>query len=205
MNPSRILIVYGTSYGQTAKIAARIGKTLTSIGHQVTLADAKALPAGLSVKAFDGVIAGASVIVGGHQKSVERFVRDHLETLNGIPSAFYSVTASAGSVHNQSRTAALLLLDRFLHRVGWHPQLSASIAGAINYPRYGFLLRWYMKRASQKNGGSTDTSREHEYTDWSQVERFAGRFAELLPAKDLEASLNVGAVNADQPYRVEAI
>jgi menaquinone-dependent protoporphyrinogen oxidase len=35
------------------------------------------------------------------------------------------------------------------------------------------MLRWYMKRASRRHGGSTDTSRDHEYTDWAQVERFA--------------------------------
>ena len=55
--------------------------------------------------------------------------------------------------------------------------LSASIAGAINYTRYNLLLRWYMKSASEKNGGTTDTSRDHEYTDWAQVERFASAFA----------------------------
>jgi hypothetical protein len=30
-----------------------------------------------------------------------------------------------------------------------------------------------MKRASAMNGGATDTSRDHEYTDWEQVDRFA--------------------------------
>ena len=40
------------------------------------------------------------------------------------------------------------------------------------------MLRWYMKKASKMNGGSTDTSRDHEYTDWGQVERFAGQIAD---------------------------
>ncbi len=53
------------------------------------------------------------------------------------------------------------------------PILTASLPGAINYTKYSLLLKWYMKRASAKNGGSTDTSRDHEYTDWAEVERFA--------------------------------
>ena len=30
------------------------------------------------------------------------------------------------------------------------------------------------------NGGSTDTSRDHEYTDWHQVEAFTHKFAMLI-------------------------
>jgi menaquinone-dependent protoporphyrinogen oxidase len=33
-----------------------------------------------------------------------------------------------------------------------------------------------MKWISKREGGSTDTSRDHEYTDWVSVERFAEEF-----------------------------
>jgi menaquinone-dependent protoporphyrinogen oxidase len=59
------------------------------------------------------------------------------------------------------------------------------VAGAINYTRYNFLLRWYMKRASAKNGGATDTSRDHEYTDWDQVDRFAAAIAAAISPKPM--------------------
>jgi menaquinone-dependent protoporphyrinogen oxidase len=113
-----------------------------------------------------------------------------------MPSAFYSVSASAGSTDANGRAAAERLRDEFLKRVGWQPKLRASIAGAINYTRYNPFLRWYMKRASAKGGGSTDTTRDHEYTDWAQVERFAADFAqtvEVWPSAALE-QLTVGQV-----------
>lgn len=180
MHGSRILIIYGTSYGQTAKIAERLRYTLTSSGHDVVLVDANDAPADLSLAEFDGTIIGSSIIAHGYQKCVVNFVRSHIELLNRFPSAFYSVSGSAGSIHAAERAAAQRILDEFVAKVCWRPRLRASFAGAINYPRYGFFLRWYMKQASKKNGGSIDTSREHEYTDWAQVEQFAQGFAALL-------------------------
>ena len=189
---ARILIVYGSSYGQTEKIARRLAELLTARACDVTVADAKALPASLRPDAFDGIVVGASIIARGHQPSVRDFVHANLATLNRIPSAFYSVCASAGSAYEKSRAAARSRRDAFLTEAGWHPALSESIAGAINFTRYNFMLRWYMKKASKMNGGSTDTSRDHEYTDWGQVERFAGQIANAVSRwTPLTAPVNV--------------
>ena len=192
MNRLRIGIVYGTSYGQTAKIAGRIRDVLVQRGHDVTLANADELMTTAPLEGYDGIIIGSSIIVGGHQKSVDKFVRTHLGLLNRAPSAFYSVSASAGSTDPEGagRAAAERVRDEFLVRVGWQPRLKASFAGAINYTRYNPLLRWYMKWASRKGGGSTDTSRDHEYTNWTQVERFAVNVAEVV-----EASVAVSATD----------
>jgi menaquinone-dependent protoporphyrinogen oxidase len=184
---SRVLIAYGTSYGQTAKIAMRIRDALERRGHDVTVVDAGQQEAP-APGTFDAIVVGSSIIARGHQKAVERFVRKERDALNRMPSAFYSVSASAGSTDpsGEGRKAADRVRDQFLQSVAWQPRLRASIAGAINYTRYNPLLRWYMKRASRKGGGSTDTSRDHEYTDWSQVERFAQDIAAVLEAPRVE-------------------
>jgi menaquinone-dependent protoporphyrinogen oxidase len=180
MRERRILIIYGTSYGQTARIAKRLGELISRQGHQVTLVDAKVSGPAVSLDHYDGVIVGSSVIVRGHQRAIRRFVETNRSALNRTVSAFYSVTASAGSMFAESRDAAHQLLERFLVQTDWHPRLTASMAGAVNYTQYNPLLRWYMKRASRVNGGSTDTSRDHEYTDWAQVEHFADDFVRLV-------------------------
>ena len=179
MPKSRILVVYGTTHGQTATIAAFLQLALERRGCQVTVSNVKEPPTP-SLDQFQGIIVGASVIARGHQPAIAAFIRDNLETLNSMPSAFFSVSASAGSSREEGRAAARRLRDAFLTETGFHPNLSECIAGAIKYTRYNFLLRWYMKKASQKNGGSTDTSRDHEYTDWAQVETFAQQFAERV-------------------------
>lgn len=174
--PSRVLIIFGTSYGQTEKIAVRIAGGLQSRGFPIELCNAATCrPSPL--EEYTAVVVGSSIIAHGHQPSIKRFVRNNVEALNRQPSAFFQVSASAGSASRDSRAAAQKILEDFTTELGWTPVVSASIAGAINYTRYNFLLRWFMKRASAKNGGSTDTSRDHEYTDWTQVDRFTAAIA----------------------------
>jgi menaquinone-dependent protoporphyrinogen oxidase len=175
----KILIIYGTSYGQTAKIATQMQAILIHGGYQVTVVNAAAAAAP-PLDSFDAIVVGSSIIAHGHQKAVERFIRAQIGRLKTIPGAFYSVSASAASQSAGGRAAADRLRDEFLAKMGWEPQLRASIAGAVNYTRYNPFVRWYMKRASAKEGGSTDTSRDHEYTDWQQVQRFADDVARLV-------------------------
>jgi menaquinone-dependent protoporphyrinogen oxidase len=191
MGAPNILIVYGTTHGQTAKIATGLQNTLEQRGCRVTIANVKEpMP---SLDLYQAVMIGASVIARGHQPAVESFIREHLGTLNAMPAAFFSVSASAGSSRESGRAAARRLRDEFLARTGFRPELSTSIAGAIKYTQYNFFLRWYMKRASRMNGGSTDTSRDHEYTDWTQVRTFADQFADLV-MKSVDNRAAVGAV-----------
>lgn len=203
MSPRKILIIYGTSYGQTEKIAARIQAALVKRGHAVTLANAAERMPTAPLASFDGIVVGSSIIASGHQKSVERFVRAEVVLLNTTPSAFYSVSGAAGSTDPNERAAADRVRDEFLKRLGWEPQLRASIAGAINYTRYNAFLRWYMKRASAKGGGSTDTSRDHEYTDWMQVERFAADIAQMIEAwPSASVEKRVFGISTDGPLAV---
>ena len=54
------------------------------------------------------------------------------------------------------------------------------MAGALAYTRYGFLTRFFMRRIAKKEGGPTDTSRDHELTDWGMVARFANGMGDAL-------------------------
>ena len=172
----RILVAYATTHGQTAKIASRIQSHLEHEGAIVSLVNLKERPAP-ALDEFEGVIVGASIIARGHQPAVAAFIKERVHWLNSMPSAFFSVSASAGSSSEKGRAAARRVRDAFLAETGFTPRIAVSIAGAIKYTRYNFILRWYMKRASAMNGGSTDTSRDHEYTDWHQVEAFSRQFA----------------------------
>ena len=180
MATPRILIVYGSRHGQTAKIAERLRASLAGRGFAVTLAKGDELPVPHVVEDHDAVIVGASILFGRHQRYIEELMRDHRETLDAVPLAFFSVSGSAGSRREEDREAARRLMRELLARSGWRPAMAVTFAGAIAYTRYGLLTRWLMKRISRRNGGSVDTARDHEYTDWAQVERFAADFAALV-------------------------
>lgn len=175
---AKVLIVYGSQHGQTAKIARYIAEVLASGGHKVTLADARKLREPLRLNEYDLVIVGSPLVMRGHLAAVERFVRQHRSQLQSIPAAFFSVSASAASP--ASAPGARRALERFLAKTDWRPQLTACIAGAVKYTQYNPLLRWYLAWASRRYGGPTDTSRDHEFTDWVEVERFARQAGSLI-------------------------
>lgn len=169
----RVLIIFGTSYGQTEKIAHRIALTLQQRGFIVELCNAANGRPLMGLNKYAGILVGSSIIARGHQQTIRDFVAQNVGMLNEVPSAFFQVSASAGSASPHARAAAQEIMENFISRNGWMPVLSASLPGAINYTKYNLMLKWYMKKASAKNGGSTDTSKDHEYTDWVEVERFA--------------------------------
>lgn len=178
----KALILYGTGHGQTAKIAARLRDQLRLGGVRVLLTHGDELPPDLDLDGFDLILVGASVVLGGHQKYVRKWVEEHVDLLNRVPSAFFSVSGSAGSDHPEEREAAREIMDAFMDETGWQPRLKTTFAGAIMYTKYNPLVRWVMKRISRKEGRSTDTSRDHEYTDWAAVEAFGESALELVGA-----------------------
>ncbi len=177
---ARVAVVYGTTEGQTAAIAERVAGVLSDAGHDPVLLHAAHLPAEFSPDGYDGWVVGASVHYGRHQRYVARFVRDHVATLDRVPSAFFSVSLTAATGTPEADATARELLDGFLTETGWTPDLTAVFPGALKYSEYGLLTRFVMRRIARKHGGGTDASRDYEYTEWDAVERFAAEFAGLL-------------------------
>jgi menaquinone-dependent protoporphyrinogen oxidase len=70
-------------------------------------------------------------------------------------------------------------MEQFLKATGWSPDLVTTVGGALSYTQYPPLMRWIMKRIARKEGGPTDTTRDHELTNWQHVDDFARRFARL--------------------------
>lgn len=177
---AEILIVYGTLEGQTARIAVRLAKFLQARGHRVHTRSYKDQAPGRSPADFDAVIIGASVHYGEHPGAVGDFIKTHLAALQARPAAFFSVSLSAAGSEAERR-AARELAEGFVGAAGWRPVLLGVFAGAIAYTRFNLFKRLMMRKILQKAGGPTDTSRDHELTDWRAVERFAAEFLAALP------------------------
>ncbi|WP_158059073.1 menaquinone-dependent protoporphyrinogen IX dehydrogenase [Halorussus halophilus] len=177
---ARVLLLYGTTEGQTATIAERIADVLADNGHEPTLVHTKHLPDGFSLGDYDAAVIGASIHAGTHQKYVREFVKAHAAELNEMPSAFYSVSLTAATGTQEAWDTAREMLEDFLAETGWEPDATAVVPGALKYSEYGVLKRFMMKRIAGEAGGDTDTSRDYEYTDWNEVAEFAKEFGESL-------------------------
>lgn len=170
---ANVLIVHATKHGQTQKIAQRMCAALREHGHGVQLVDASRPPEGLDVWRFDVTVVGAPIYASHYPASIARFVQTHREFLLRAPSAFFSVSLAVASHTSEGRAETMLIVERFIEETGWRPARVELIAGALSYTKYNFLIRFIMRRIARKAGGSTDTSRDHEYTDWAAVDRFA--------------------------------
>jgi menaquinone-dependent protoporphyrinogen oxidase len=90
-----ILIVYGTTEGQTRKIAEWTATHIREHAHQAELRDSAALAPVLDLETYDAFIIAASVHQEYHQEAITNFVIAHREVLDAKPSAFISVSLSA--------------------------------------------------------------------------------------------------------------
>ena len=188
---ARMLILYATTDGHTAKIAGALADTLRSPNTRVRVIDAA--HGHPHPDDFDAVIVAAPVRGGRYQKTVERWVRSHAETLNAKPTAFVSVCLGVLQ-HSPTVDAALrAIVDRFLADTGWQPTITKPVAGALLYTHYNWFLRRIMKRIARKAGGDTDTSRDYEYTDWSDLRAFATAFGRMVEGHRIAISPAVAA------------
>jgi menaquinone-dependent protoporphyrinogen oxidase len=165
-------VLYATTEGQTRQIAEQIASTLRQQGFdsEARLLSRETRVDWLGVRA---VVIGASIHAGRHQKAAVDFARHEAAHLNARPSAFFSVSLSAGSRNPAEVDAARGLAHSFVRAAGWTPQRVRCFAGRLAYSRYGFLKRQAMRFIAWREGAPTDTRRDYEFTDWVAVRQFA--------------------------------
>ena len=179
----RILVLYGTTDGQTRKISLELAETLRTTGADVDVANAAGAGKVPKPDQYDAVVVAGSVHAGGYQRAVRRWVRTHVAALGQRPTAFVSVCLGVLE-HKPDVDADLAKIrERFFVATGWRPQTVKVVAGALPYTRYGWLKKRLMLRIVAKTTGDLDTSRDYDYTDWKDLAEFGRSFAAgLAPA-----------------------
>jgi menaquinone-dependent protoporphyrinogen oxidase len=175
---TRILVLYGTTDGHTAKVAASVAETLRTSGAAVDVIEAGTIAA--EPEDYAGVIVAASVHLGGYQRAVRQWVRKHAEVLRRKPSAFLSISLGVLQTDPDVHREVAAIVSRFLRATHWQPAMIQNVAGAVLYTRYNAIKRWMMKRIVRKAGGGTDSSRDYEYTNWAELRAFAERFNRIV-------------------------
>ena len=171
-----VLIVYGTTEGQTRKIAEWTATRIRERGHQARLLDSAALESDLKLGSFQAFIIAASVHHEHHQDTITNFVFAHHELLNTKPSAFISVSLSA--VLEGEKTEAQKYVDRFVSVMGWQPRMTLLLGGALRFTEYDYFQEQIVKFIVMKRSGDASPERDHEFTDWNALADFVNRFLE---------------------------
>ena len=173
---SNVLLLYSTVYGLSKQICERIAEGVRRHGpqaHVAPLVGGDADPA-----AFDAIVIGASIKHGKHHPSVLEFIRANRALLESKPSALFSVNLVARKpAKNTPETNPYL--KRLVAQSPWKPALLGVFAGELDYSRYGPVDKHMMRFVMWINGGPTDLATRVQFTDWDEVERFAGRVVQL--------------------------
>ena len=90
--------------------------------------------------------------------------------------------AMASSIKEEHDEVEQIAKD-FLKETQWYPKTVWHIAGALKYTEYNYFKKLLMRSIAKKEGGSVDTSKDHEYTNWDEVKKNVLSFMNRLETK----------------------
>lgn len=181
---SKLAVLYATTEGQTMKIASHIAARIRDQGHEVELHHVDSLE-DFTPSKLDGVLLGGSIHEGHYQRYFERWIKAHRSQLSERVTGLFTVCLGIESKNEKDREEARTFPKQLSERTGWTPEHSAVFAGALKYTQYSWLKRALMKQIAKQEGGSTDTTTDHEYTRWPDVDAFTDAFVARVAARTL--------------------
>jgi menaquinone-dependent protoporphyrinogen oxidase len=165
----KVVVLYGTTEGQTRKIAQFITSRLRSHGDAVTLLDATEATGAGDLADCDAAILAASLHAGRYQAPVIHFARTHKVRLSRLPSAFISVSLSAAGDDPEDWKGIAACADEFKAATGWSSAEVYHVAGAFRFTEYDFFKRWAMKLIAWKKNVKVSPGKDLELTDWNAL------------------------------------
>ena len=172
-------VFFATREGHTRKIAERVAADIRAHGVETDVIDVRTMRSPVDWSEYAIACVAASVHLGHHEREMVAFARRNREPLTRVRAVFLSVTLSEAGAEDptappdrraQAAADARRMIDVFIAETGWRPARTLPVAGALAYTRYNFLVRFVMKRIARKQGASTDTSRDHDFTNWPAVD-----------------------------------
>jgi menaquinone-dependent protoporphyrinogen oxidase len=178
-NNGRVLVVHGSRFGQSEKIARAIAEVLEADGQgcDIVPLDRKTDPTGHAA-----LVLATSVRYGHFDKNAYRLIDRARDWLATHPDLLVTVSLTARKP-DKREIETHVYTKKFLTKARWAPARTAIVAGALEYSRYNPFDRGAIILIEKMTGGNTDTSADIEYTDWDQVKEAAEDFATVLGAQ----------------------
>tara|TARA_Y100001970_G_C13990738_1_gene728074 strand:+ start:333 stop:851 length:519 start_codon:yes stop_codon:yes gene_type:complete len=163
------IIIYSTTDGHTKKICDYIKTNSNKNNFEV-------VPIGnsfdLDLELYDLIVLGASIRYGKHGASMLKFISINKEILNKKKNAFFSVNVVARKPE-KSTPETNPYIKKFLKKTKWSPMKLGVFAGKVDYPNYDFFNKIIIRLIMFITKGPTDISQSYEFTNWTDIKKFA--------------------------------
>lgn len=161
----KILLVYGSTEGQTRKIAEFCAARLGDAGHGVDVRDSRRRMVDLDLSEFDAVILAGSVHQKTHQESLANFVIAHRKALKNMRTLLISVSLAIAFENGDEE--ARQYVKGFADYVGFEPGDVVLVAGALKFDEYDYYMNQIVEHVVLENRGTIHGDRE--FTDWDKL------------------------------------
>ncbi len=173
-----VLVLHGSRFGQSTKIAQAICSELEARGCPTDLQPLTAAQA-VDPARHRGLVLVTSVRYGHFDKNAARLVERQRAWLGTVPTLLVTVSLTARTPEKRD-PAVHVYTRKFLEKTQWTPGHTEVVAGALEYPRYNLFDRVAIQLIMHMTKGPTDPTTSIEYTDWDRVRQVADDFAGQL-------------------------
>ena len=175
----RVLVLYSSIRGHTARVARRICESIDAAGGSADMMEVReAIHEGVDWGRYDVVVLGAPVIYGNYDKAFMDFVRRHQAELDAKPNSFFNLSVVARTPA-KATVEGNRYMQKFLQLSPWKPKDLKVIAGKVNYPAWPWYDVIMIQLIMKMTKGPTDRRAVIDYTDWADVEAYGRHVLEL--------------------------
>lgn len=169
----QIAVLFSTRDGHTKKIIDTMIATANKEEWKVDLFNLHDEPE-LDLNQYERVLIAASIRYGHFHPSLNNFVKKHLQALSNKEAYLMTVNLVARKP-GKDTPETNLYTRKWLAQTKWQPTGVEVVAGALKYSQYNWWQTKIIQFIMWMTGGSTDTTKDIEFTNWEKVQKFAER------------------------------
>jgi menaquinone-dependent protoporphyrinogen oxidase len=172
------LVVYGTRWGGTVKVAEKIGDALKDEGYSVDVVDAKKSPQNLAP--YDLIIVGSGIRADKWTNETINFMQKNAQSLRTKKTAlFVSCQMADRSEIEVLEKAKKMYLEETAEQFQLKPVAFGFFGGFLDFRKSHGLIVDIMVRVNRKSlrKNGLDTCQVRDTRDWNSIDSWARKIA----------------------------
>lgn len=174
-----VLVLYGTRWRGTEKVAQTIGKAIQEAGNTVEVIDAKKAPE--TIDAYDLILVGSGLRADKWTRESEAFIEKNAEALKTKKMALYVSCSMADRKDDGYNVGKKRYLDDFAAKYNLSPIAMGYFGGLMDFSYSHGLLVDVIVRVNRRNlrKNGLNTAAVHDTRDWAAIEAWGKEVAKL--------------------------